>query len=391
MMTHMADGEGAARPGGLVRRMDDRLIAGVCSGLADRFGVDPILFRLGFVAAGALGGAGVIVYLAAWVLIPPSDRPAAAGMHRGLGLVALAGLCLVGVPLLVELLNVGFPLGQSDYGTFHLEPLALAGGLVMIGLALLATRAERPRGTAVDPVATRTPRAARRPRERSGLAPITLALVLLVGGGASAAASAGWAPLDVGQLAALSLALVGAGLLVGAWFGRARLLIVVGLLMVPVVFVTSLIDFPPAGTVGSSYVDLDRPGELEDLRILAGQVTLDLADYPFGAGREEAHLRVGAGSMTVIVPHDVRVDAHVTVRAGEAHVLGRFDSGFDLAVDDIAGPQDSGKILDLTVEAGVGSVGIYRMGDPERGPDRPGRRGDGRPEREPRGRDGRKR
>lgn len=388
----MADGEGAARPGGLVRRMDDRFVAGVCSGLADRFGVDPILFRVGFVAAAALGGAGLVVYLAAWALIPASDRPAGGGIHRGLALAALAGVALVAIPLLVEVLNVGFPPGPGTYGRFDFETLVIAGGLVLTGLALLASRRERFQTEGAMPL-VRAPRAARPPRERSGLVPITLAVVLLVGAAAAAGASAGWAPLDVGQLAALSLLLVGTGLIVGAWFGRARLLIAVGLLMVPVVLVTSLIDFPPTGTIGSSYVDLERAGELENMRVLAGQVTLDLADYPFEEGREEARLRVAAGSMTVIVPHDVRVDASVTVEAGEAHVFRGFDSGLGIVVEHSAGPEDAVKKLDLEVVAGIGSVGIYRMKEPDPARERDDRRGRDRPRPDRRGgkRDGRKR
>ncbi len=57
--------------------MDQKRIAGVCAGFARYFGVDVTLMRILWLAAAILsGGLGVIVYLAAW-LIMPKDYPAA--------------------------------------------------------------------------------------------------------------------------------------------------------------------------------------------------------------------------------------------------------------------------------------------------------------------------
>ncbi|MCB0896937.1 MAG: PspC domain-containing protein [Nocardioidaceae bacterium] len=55
----------------LVRRRDDRMVAGVCSGLADHLGVDVTLMRILAVAAVVFtGGAALVAYLAAWILMP---------------------------------------------------------------------------------------------------------------------------------------------------------------------------------------------------------------------------------------------------------------------------------------------------------------------------------
>ena len=59
----------------LTRSRTNGTIAGVCAGLADYFGVDVVLVRLLFVIlsiAGAIVG-GVIVYLAAWLIMPEGD------------------------------------------------------------------------------------------------------------------------------------------------------------------------------------------------------------------------------------------------------------------------------------------------------------------------------
>ena len=55
----------------LVRRRDDRMVAGVCSGVADYLGVDVTLVRL-LTVLGAVFGLGslVVAYVVAWILLP---------------------------------------------------------------------------------------------------------------------------------------------------------------------------------------------------------------------------------------------------------------------------------------------------------------------------------
>jgi phage shock protein C len=54
-------------------RGEGRLIAGVCAGLAQRFGVSTFLVRLGFVIFGFVG-AGEIAYLVLWIIMPKAQR-----------------------------------------------------------------------------------------------------------------------------------------------------------------------------------------------------------------------------------------------------------------------------------------------------------------------------
>jgi phage shock protein C len=55
----------------LVRRRDDRMIAGVCSGVADYLGLDVTLVRLLTVVAAIFSvGAVAVAYIAAWILMP---------------------------------------------------------------------------------------------------------------------------------------------------------------------------------------------------------------------------------------------------------------------------------------------------------------------------------
>ncbi len=57
----------------LNRSTDDKMVAGVAGGLGDYFGVDPVLFRVGFVAATLLSGVGALAYLALVLLVKPDD------------------------------------------------------------------------------------------------------------------------------------------------------------------------------------------------------------------------------------------------------------------------------------------------------------------------------
>jgi phage shock protein C len=71
----MRDGNGTKV---LVRSRKGRMVAGVCAGAAEYFGVDVTLVRvLVTVVAIITGGAGVLAYLAAWAIIPGEGENAA--------------------------------------------------------------------------------------------------------------------------------------------------------------------------------------------------------------------------------------------------------------------------------------------------------------------------
>lgn len=54
----------------LTRSSSDRMIAGVCGGLSDYFGIDTSIFRILFVIFAFIPGPSVLVYLALWVILP---------------------------------------------------------------------------------------------------------------------------------------------------------------------------------------------------------------------------------------------------------------------------------------------------------------------------------
>ena len=53
----------------LTRPRDDRIIAGVCSGIGRHFNIDPTIVRIVFVASLFLPGPQILIYLVAWLLM----------------------------------------------------------------------------------------------------------------------------------------------------------------------------------------------------------------------------------------------------------------------------------------------------------------------------------
>ena len=57
----------------LYRSKNDRMIAGVCGGIAEYFGWDPSIVRLAFAIFALTGGTGLLAYIAAAVILPEGD------------------------------------------------------------------------------------------------------------------------------------------------------------------------------------------------------------------------------------------------------------------------------------------------------------------------------
>jgi phage shock protein C len=54
----------------LYRSRTNYMLAGICGGLGEYFNVDATLIRLAFAFATVIGGAGILFYLIAWIIIP---------------------------------------------------------------------------------------------------------------------------------------------------------------------------------------------------------------------------------------------------------------------------------------------------------------------------------
>jgi phage shock protein PspC (stress-responsive transcriptional regulator)/signal transduction histidine kinase len=106
----------AGLPHGLVRRRDERIVAGVCAGVARWLGVDPIVVRLAVCILALANGAGLLVYLVAWAILPEESaagEPAATGASpstkRSSELALAVGCITLGALLLVRWVTPFFP------------------------------------------------------------------------------------------------------------------------------------------------------------------------------------------------------------------------------------------------------------------------------------------
>jgi phage shock protein C len=122
----------------LRRSADDKMVAGVCGGLGSYFNTDPVWFRLAFVVVTLAGGAGVLIYIVAWLVIPegaPGTDLSGPGSGLGEKGPLVAGVALVGIGL-VLLINAVVPWFDRV-----LWPLAIiAGG---VGLLFIGSRRDR--------------------------------------------------------------------------------------------------------------------------------------------------------------------------------------------------------------------------------------------------------
>ena len=214
-----------------------------------------------------------------------------------------------------------------------------------------------PPGTAPSPPPRRVP------RERSGLGWMTLGGLLVAIGVVTLLDLQDVVRLTAGQYLAMAVATIGVGLLVGAWYGRARWLIVPGLVLIPFMFAASLIHVPFEGGVGDR---LFRPTTIEavepEYHLVAGQMLLDLNEVPFGTGTYTIEATTVAGRILVLVPENVRVEIHAKTGAGQVSLFGQSDEGLNVDVRRIFEPRVAGAlpagVLRLDLEAAMGRVEV---------------------------------
>src|SRR5687767_10015351 len=106
---------------------DRRILAGVALRLGRRLGVDPMLVRIAFVVATLAGGAGVPLYLVAWIVLPAGEDGAAPRTGRGAVEVGVgAGLLVLAALLTLRAAD----LWVSDAITWPVVLVAAGGALI---------------------------------------------------------------------------------------------------------------------------------------------------------------------------------------------------------------------------------------------------------------------
>lgn len=109
-------------------------VAGVAAGIGQRYRVDPVLVRVAFVVSTIFGGAGIILYIASWLLLSkPGDQvsPAESLIGRGRSSQSGTKTVVLVVALAIALSTIG-PIGFGMGGSVVLSFALMLGGLWLL-------------------------------------------------------------------------------------------------------------------------------------------------------------------------------------------------------------------------------------------------------------------
>lgn len=341
---------------GMRRSTTDKHVVGVSGGVARHFDIDPVIVRVAFVVLAFFGGAGIILYAAGWLLLPQDD-----GTRAPFDLDSRSrSVALIGVGVLAALALVGDAWGPGWFPW----PLVVVGLIAWLILSRRDRRSERVAATpaAEEPAGPAARQSAplqpRNPRKRG---PIlfwyTLALVAIGTGLLGIFDLAGF---DVVGSAypAVALGIVAAMLLVGAFFGRAGGLILLGLVAALGLTIGTVVD-----QFDGVQID-ERPGVAADVdssyEFEAGEATLDLTEVRDLANLDGRDIRVDGdlGRIHVIVPEGLSVDVDARMEGGgDIQLFGDRDGrAWDYSTSARNhGPVDAPEV-DLDLDMGFGEI-----------------------------------
>lgn len=404
---------------GYRRSVADRRIAGVAGGLGRHLNIDPVIVRVAFVVLAFFGGAGLLLYAAAWLFVPDdSGEPAKVHLSD-----SGRNVLLIIVGAIAVLLAIG-----DSWGGWG-PPWWLA--LVTLGVfAVLMTRDNRPtpprpptagapppvsyapvppprsRGSGsptsgspasgpstsgygapyatpvgtqpayawqpVTPVVSYEPPTPSKAELRRQRGPILFWFTLaLLGAGLGALGlyeASGHAVTDAAY-PALALAIIGVMLLVGAWYGRPGGLVALGLLSTMSLAATAVAE----PSYDGDRALLVRPVSAADLEssyfVPAGELVLDLRrlDDPASVAGKDIELRGNAGHIKVLLPGDLgaNVDARIglagTIEVNGPRITGPVaDQGLGAEVATTLGTSASPRV-DLDIRLGAGFIEIEQQ------------------------------
>jgi phage shock protein PspC (stress-responsive transcriptional regulator) len=333
VMTQTTTAPGPAAPvRTLYRDPDAGMFAGVCAGLARYTGTDPVIWRITTVVLAVFGGTGAVLYLLGWLLIPKlgaDGSVAESWLHRRnrrlspklvvagliIGAIALGGLDDGrGVAALAVIGAVAY----LAYREAHDRPLAPSYPP--------ADNAAPPYAPATDAQAAAAPWApTREPRPRSALGLVTVSLATLVSGILAWISLAGADSVTPARILAVALLIVGGGLLIGTWYGRARWLIAVGVVLALSLGVAAAVDASGGtlrGGVGERTWVVNQARADQGFRLGVGEATVDLTALTGEGPHVVVHSKVGLGHLIVVVPEGVPIRIHAKARIGDITEFG---------------------------------------------------------------------
>jgi phage shock protein PspC (stress-responsive transcriptional regulator) len=362
---------------GRIRRVThDRRVAGVAGGLARHLDIDPLILRVAFVVLTFFAGVGLLLYLACWLLVPEEGSDwATVALDRRSRAVALG---IVGVLALALLVSHGW------WGFGFPWAILVVVGIVAVVVSQWGHRGERreqqpqpqpqppaaysPYGPVADPTQaaptwTPSPPVQPRPVNPRKKGPIlfwfTLG-VIAVALGALAVVDLSGVSVTPSAYPALALAITAVALLVGAFWGRAGGLILVGLITsLALVFTTVADRWDPHRAV-------ERPVTASTVRpsyhIDTGELVLDLTRVRDVHALDNRTVTIsgGIGHLDIRVPPGLSVNTRASISGpGGINDFGQETGGIGTSVSSFhdAGPHTP--VLTIVATLHVGAIDLH--------------------------------
>ncbi len=162
---------------------------------------------------------------------------------------------------------------------------------------------------------------------------------------------------------AAALVTIALGLIVGAWFGRARGLIALALLTTVGLLISTGTE-RWGGEVGNSVYRPDTLNAVADrYDFTAGNATLDLRGIDFTGQQQAITATMKLGQLRVLVPPTVDTTATVRMENGRALILGKEFDGREVdgqSVTDLGTDGTGGGTLNLDLQLDTGNVEVVR-------------------------------
>lgn len=389
----------------LFRSRSDRKLGGVAGGLANYLGIDPTLVRIAFIVL-ALTGVTILIYLAAWIIVP--DHPAEqaeqvwtkpGGTDRqvaiavGVGSLGLAVAMLSGswTVLAFALIAGGIWLltqqnsdgpdssgpgsdpgaGTSDPTGSPYEPAsqpqyATSGAPgTYPGPAGWTPAPSTPAagGWSPAPAAGSPQLAAPATPSQQRITRIVLSLLALLTALGVAASTGDWWDVNPTRLLGIGIVIIGVGVVAGATTQLgSRWLIPLGIVGLILLIPVAAVDGVVSDGVGEAVHRPTTLAQLDDKYLHGiGEMTVDLRDLDLDGETRNVDIELGIGDLIVLISEDVGGTARIDADAGDLTIdfpspMGDITTdGLDVSTGTVTLPGDRGT-LELDIDLGLGAA-----------------------------------
>ncbi|HWS31872.1 MAG TPA: PspC domain-containing protein [Actinoplanes sp.] len=387
----------------LVRPQQGRYVAGVCGAIARATNTDPVLWRVLLAVLGVLGGTGVLLYLIGWLIIP-SEGDSASPVESLLG-KGQSGMAPLSVILLGSgaLLTFAFIVNSGTRASMLAAVVVIAAFLLIKRggapapaappgpppvpddptVAFSAPPTTPPAADPVTPPPAYTPpstgfrppfaphgpfagptpppppppappKPPKPPKERSILGRLTFFALVMVIGLVGAIDMSG-ADVSISAYFAVALVTTALGLIVGTWFGRARGLIALALILSFGLGVSSGTERFGRDLTPSVYRPATLTAVADQYDFNVGNVTLDLRAVDFDGQTQDIAVNMKLGQLKVLLPATVDTTLDAGIDGGRMVLFGEEitdGSSRELTDAGTQGENDGKLLLDIRMEAG---------------------------------------